>query len=391
MASIYAAKNGRWQIDVYGFGRIYTGTTSKHDAETILWHVERLVVAKELGNPPDGITEQWLRGVSLRIRKRLAAIGLLSDSQSQTIGELCEAFRKTKPNLHTLHNRTIENVKAYFGEGSPIKSVTKITALAFKAWLATEGKSPATKDEPAKGLAQATVSRRIKCARSMFKLAVDSGWIDANPFLSVKAGKQSNPERLYFVPAADAKKVLEQLPTAEFRLVFAFGRYAGMRSPSEPQAFKWSDVDWARWSMTFDVPKLAHLPGKERRTCPVFAELQPYLSEAFELAKPGDVWACPTLVQWGKRAGVKYSKVLRRAIRLAGLKPWPKLLDNLRKTRATEVSHQFGPKAESEWIGHGEEVALRHYLMVTDDQWAIATGQKSCPTPENVTRHSRQN
>jgi len=391
MASMYSAANGRWQIDVFGFGRVYTGTKSRHDAETILWHVERLVTANELGNSPDGITAKWLKTIAPRIRKRLIAIGLIPDTTDRTLQDACESFKKTKSNLHSLHTRTIANLTDYFGGATSIDSIDSVGARAFKAWLATSGKREAEGEKPAQGLAQATVSRRIKCARSIFKLAVESKWIGANPFLDVRAGKQNNPSRLHFVPFEDAFKIMDQLPTAEFRLVFALGRFAGMRCPSEPQALKWSDIDWARRSMTFDVPKLAHLRGKERRTCPIFVQLQPYLTEAFEAAETGAVYTCPTLVRWGKRAGIKYSKRLRQAIDRAGLKPWPKLLDNLRKTRATEVSHEFGPKAESEWIGHGEEVALRHYLMVTDDQWELATGVKSELKAQNNTRHTRQN
>ena len=66
--------------------------------------------------------------------------------------------------------------------------------------------------------------------------------------------------------------------------------------------------------------------------------------------------------------------------RVEGLEVWPKLFTNLRASRATEIQAQYGPKAESEWIGHGVEVAMQHYVMVTDDTWVRASqrpGQKN--------------
>ena len=35
----------------------------------------------------------------------------------------------------------------------------------------------------------------------------------------------------------------------------------------------------------------------------------------------------------------------------------------------------YGTKMESVWLGHSEKTAMEHYLMVTDEDYAIAAGK----------------
>ena len=50
--------------------------------------------------------------------------------------------------------------------------------------------------------------------------------------------------------------------------------------------------------------------------------------------------------------------------------------DNMRASRSTEVHRDYGAMAESLWLGHSKEIAKECYLMVTDDDYAKAAGQK---------------
>lgn len=58
----------------------------------------------------------------------------------------------------------------------------------------------------------------------------------------------------------------------------------------------------------------------------------------------------------------------------AGLAPWPRLFQNLRSTRATELADEFPGHVVSSWLGHSEDIAKEHYRQVTDDHFARATG-----------------
>ena len=64
-----------------------------------------------------------------------------------------------------------------------------------------------------------------------------------------------------------------------------------------------------------------------------------------------------------------FQKIIERA----GLNPWPKLFQNLRSTRETELSNEFPLHVATAWIGNSQLVAARYYLQVTDDHFGAAT------------------
>ena len=203
------------------------------------------------------------------------------------------------------------------------------------------------------------------------------------PFESVKGGSQTNSRRSYFVSTELATKVINELPTSELRLAFALGRWGGMRIPSEIVELKWSGINLEHRSMTFRSVKTEHYEGREQRTCPIFKELSRYLDEVWNSSGDSE-YVLPSVANWNNPRQM-LEKSVKAALKRIGEKPWPKLFTNLRATRATEVADQFGIKAESEWIGHGADVAMKHYFMVTEDKWKAATGQIS----ENHTKNAK--
>jgi len=54
----------------------------------------------------------------------------------------------------------------------------------------------------------------------------------------------------------------------------------------------------------------------------------------------------------------------------AGLKEWPKLFQNLRSTRQTELSETFPSHVVCKWMGNSKPVADRHYLQTTEAHFA---------------------
>jgi len=64
----------------------------------------------------------------------------------------------------------------------------------------------------------------------------------------------------------------------------------------------------------------------------------------------------------------------KRILTRAGVKPSPKLFQNLRANRATELVGEFPPHVAAEWLGHSTLVAQKHYWQVTDLDFTRATG-----------------
>ena len=64
----------------------------------------------------------------------------------------------------------------------------------------------------------------------------------------------------------------------------------------------------------------------------------------------------------------RLSKIIRRA----GLVPWPKLFQNLRSTRETELVERFPMHVVTAWLGNSPEIARKHYLQTTEQHYMKA-------------------
>jgi integrase len=175
---------------------------------------------------------------------------------------------------------------------------------------------------------------------------------------------------MYFVSCAEAAAVLDACPDAQWRLLFALSRYGGLRCPSEHLRLRWCDVDWARNRMTVHSPKTEHHIGGASRLVPLFPELLPYLREVFEEASPGDVY----VITRYRASNCNLRTHLHNIIHRAGLKPWPKLFQNLRSTRETELAETYPLHVVCAWIGNSQAVAAKHYLQVSDEHFERAAG-----------------
>jgi hypothetical protein len=60
---------------------------------------------------------------------------------------------------------------------------------------------------------------------------------------------------------------------------------------------------------------------------------------------------------------------MARYVKRAGLTPWPKLFQNLRATRETELAAEHPIHVACDWIGNSKAVAKKHYLQVTDSDF----------------------
>ena len=186
-----------------------------------------------------------------------------------------------------------------------------------------------------------------------------------NPFADLPSAVKGNASRYHFVTRDDADKVLAACPDAQYRLLFALSRFGGLRCPSEHLGLRWGDIDWDRNRMTVRSPKTEHHEGKESREVPLFPELRPFLADVFDAAEDGTEFVITVCRSGKKNFRTRMEKIIKRA----GVKPWPKLFQNLRSSRQTELEDSFPPHVVCAWMGNSEAVARRHYLQVTDDHF----------------------
>jgi integrase len=355
---------------------IRLGDVSEKIANEAKARIEALETAKLTGTAVDRTTAAWLDAIGDAIHERLAKAELVEPREPAAatpavedvkLAELVERYiasrSRLKPNTLRNYETTKRLLGEHFGRDRSIRSIHGGHARDYREWLV--GKySPAT------------VSREIKRARQYFEYARDCRLVTDNPFAKVKAGSQKNTKRKHFVSQAVIDRVLEACPDNDWRLMLVLTRYAGLRIPSELEQLTWNDIDWHGHRFTLRVKKKEHLDGHETRIVPIFPEIEPYLRRAFDEAPSGSVHVLP---QRFHSEGYAYAGILR-AVERAGVKRWPKLLVNLRASRETELKREHPDHVVYAWIGNSREVALDHYLMVTDaDYEKAASGQPSYP------------
>ena len=132
----------------------------------------------------------------------------------------------------------------------------------------------------------------------------------------------------------------------------------------------WDCVDWENSRLHIRSPKTEHHAGKATRTIPLFPELRPYLDEAFEQAEEG---GSAFVITRYRDTNMNLRTQLNRILDRAGLEAWPKLFQNLRSTRETELAEEYPIQVVCSWIGNSASVATKHYLQVTDEHFEKAT------------------
>jgi integrase len=230
------------------------------------------------------------------------------------LDELIASRSDVKPATLITYENVKRNLIDCFGSKNNIRDITPGDADAFRLWLITH-----------EGLAENTVRRRTGIARQFLKSAARRKMIDANPFDGLPASVRRNPDRFRFITRDEAVLITDACPDAEWRTIFALGRFGGLRCPSEHLALKWSDVDWARNRITIHSPKTEHHPDGKSRVIPLFPELLAPLRDLFESAEPGAEHIIKRYREPGQNLRTQFSRIIRKA----GLSPWPKPFQNL--------------------------------------------------------------
>ncbi len=365
MASIGKDSNGRKRILFLASDgsrkTIRLGKCNLKQAETFKLKLETLISGRYTGI--DNETARWIADLPDDIHCKLAAVGLVT-ARAKTINltlatfldEYKESRIDVKESTKTVYDRTSGHLIKHFGADMPLNEITPADADAWRLYLVKHG------------LAQNTINRSCGIARQFFRAALRRKLIAENPFSELKATVGSNRAREYFLSHQDAEKIIEACPDTQWRLIFALARYGGLRTPSETLLLRWIDINWEKYRMLVHSPKTEHHSGGESRLVPIFPELYSHLLAAYEEAEPGTEY----VITRYRTKGINLRTQFMRIISKAGLKPWPKLFQNLRSTRQTELSKDWPEYIVCSWMGNSKAVAREHYLQVTDEYFKQA-------------------
>lgn len=376
MASLSSDKNGNRRIQFMaddGSRKSFRlGAMPLKDAKTMLSRVEALLSCKMVGSSLDASTAAWLKTITPKIHDKLAAVGLLEPRGVKvptTLDGFFDHYLATrtdiKPGTRTNLEYARKYLEEYFGPAKPLLEITEGDADEFRLHLR-------------KTMAENTVRRLCGRARQLFEAASKKKYIESNPFGTMKnIAVQGVMERFYYVTVEEAAKVMMACPDPEWRTIFVLSRFGGLRCPSETLGLRWDDINWDTNRIVVRSPKTEHHEGKGFRIVPMFPEIKKALSWLRAMSEPETVYVVNRY-----RGESNLRSQMTRIIRRAGIEPWPKIFQNLRSTRETELAEHFPMHVVCQWIGNSESVAKRHYLQVTSDHFDRAVQIPAQQPPE---------
>jgi integrase len=381
MASISKQPNGRRAIQFVGPDRkrrtIRLGKVSEKNAAAVKVRIEDLISAQITGHPPQDATARWVKDLDEKMADKLARVGLIPERENETLGDFLESYFAKRVDVSQSSKVTWGNARrnlcSFFGSDRTVRSIGHGDAEDFRLYLVGEG------------LADVTIARRIGFARQFFAAMKVRGLITENPFVEVKHTAGSVSDAQYFVKPEEIAQVIEAAPDWIWRTIIALARYGGLRCPSEVLSLRWEGVNWEKGRMTVISPKTAHHPGKGSRVVPIFPELRPYLDEAWSMAEEGQEHVVPrhqdpSFARHGWR-NCNLRPAFQKIIQRAGLTPWPRLFQNLRASRETELASKYPVHVVTAWLGNTPAIAMKHYLQVTDDDFDKAAGAAESGAP----------
>jgi integrase len=365
MASISSDSNGNRTIQFIAGDRrrrsIRLGKLDMKTTRDVKRRIEELNAAKISNQPLSRDLAEWLNDIEPSFNQRLVAVELVSRREEAArnvpLGEFLNDFlakrEGAKESTLSAIRVAINRMNAYFGEDAPIASITPGEADDWLTWMKVKKKY-----EPP------TIARQVKHAKRFFRSALRLKLIKENPFEDLRGGsKQNNESRREFISLDVASKVLDALPDAEFRLIFALSRFAGLRCPSEHLALQWSDFDWEHSRFSCRSPKTG------LRIVPIFSELKPYLDEVYDNAAEGST----NVISRRRASAQRWGVTLERALERAGIARWEKIIHNLRASRQTELSALYPIATVCRWLGNSIEVADLHYLSAMERDFERAS------------------
>ena len=372
MASISKAADGKRTIQFVGVDKkrhsIRLGKMPKQVVESVKSYVERILSCNIAGVPYDAELARWVATLEPSLHGKLANVGLVEARHVNKLGEFVTGYIELRTDLKqgTIRHlkRAAKALKDHFG---PDREISTITAADAQAWRLALLKGSGTS-----GWAENTVRRITGRAKQFFVNAQQAELITKNPFAGLPCMVTANRSRDFFVSPEMAERVLEACPSLEWRVIFVLCRFGGLRCPSEVLALRWADILWNEEKLRVRSSKLEKYADKAERLIPLFPEIERELRSAQAVSEVGEF-----VVKRTRDASTNFRTGLSKIIRRAGYKPWGKLFQNLRASRATELAETFPGHVCASWLGHSEKVADAHYRQTLETHFKRAMEKQS--------------
>lgn len=379
-------RNGRAEVRFYdhrGDRRsVALGKITKRAAESALTHIQGLLNSKIGGLQANAENIVWVSNQRSRIVDYLAGLDLIQPRKVEAVAVTPEV--KQVPTIDDWFSQYIENRQGsegtkivwtraknqavkFFGKGCRIDSITTGGAITWFEQMLNGDKS-------GKGiLAEATARKMVGVARQVFKRAVKFKHISENPFADEDLKTTVGHREKQYIDLPTIQQLLQILPSAEWRAVVIFARFAGMRVQSELPLLKWSDVLWDEDRF---VVRRSPKTKTTRRT-PIFPEIRQALEDLLPITGESE-YVLNVMRTKSKNWRTPLEKMMERA----GMKPWDALFNALRASGETDIAQKYGLQCAVEWVGNSVQIAMKHYVRATAADFERAANQDSSFAPK---------
>lgn len=243
-------------------------------------------------------------------------------------------------------------MERFFGRTKDIREIDKTDALSFKKWLI----------EKERLAENSTVRRTLAYASQIMARAVDDGIINRNPFSGKDVPKAVRPDltKWKYITPEETIRIWNGIQTQEDQIRFVLLRFLGLRAPSEINSLTWKDVDWENLQLTIRSAKLRHHKNQGLRRCPInHPDVLPVLRRAYGKRLSNDASIVPVITH------TSLTKRVKLWIGAAGLRLWPQLLVNFRRSAVTDACGYLPSHVVASYYGHSEAISLANYRMTT--------------------------
>ncbi len=228
-------------------------------------------------------------------------------------------------------------------------------------------------------LSPVTVGWSIRLFRSMFRFGLKNRLCYENPFDDIGPGPKANDNHYRFIETELIENVLTHCKTTETAFAVRLARYAGLRMPSEIRNMRFQDFGTDGF-FVHDNSKTG------RREVPFFHELRPDF-KMLQQNRNRDDFVFSRQMVCAVNLRSRFLTILNRA----AVEPWPRLFNNLRASRITELDEQgFTAKTLDSIFGNTESIRNRHYVGFRRDRAFMLMLGESVPKIESVVPENRR-
>jgi integrase len=348
---------------------LYLSGISEDNAIEVYRQLSRISASMSAGLPIESVSRKWLDSLPDKMYGKLVKIGVaeershgdvipvptFSEAAKKYVDQFtgAESTRKQLASCFDIFGGWLERKQGK--PDCPVDAVTPDDVRSFRAYQVKVK------------LAEATIRKRCSRCKQLFTRLVDDGIIGSNPFISVPTASVDNPDNMEYVEAERVIQVIKSIDKPELKLMLALCRFGGLRK-HECSLIRWQDIcfDEEPPSMTIASNKTG------KRVCPLFPALR-------EQIEPMRKRAGRVQARWDPDSNAPVT-ALRKWADKNGVVLWKKPFQNLRASLETELFAEFPIKDVTMWLGNSPTVAMKHYAMARNHNFAAATRKRSPDT-----------